>query len=398
MMARSESRYGAYLAAQADAGLQRLLTDMRPLDARLIEVAGTTYVNFSSNDYLALRFHPAVTARAHLWLDAFGAGSGASRLVTGNLEAFSIIETKIAKLKKKEAALVMASGFQTNGAVLAALLDPKVLGARPLVFADKLNHASMHFGCAAAGIRQQRYRHRDVDHLAELLTKTKAEDVPRFILTESVFSMDGDVAPLDEIAALAKQYDATLIVDDAHGTGVLGEDGEGLSGGADIVIGTASKALGGFGAYVACSKRVRDYLINRCSGLIYSTALPPAVLGAMDAALDLLPSLQESRAAVARLSKSFRDGANGIGFDTGASETQIVPVIVGSAQAAQGLSKKLKQAGCWATAIRPPTVPKGTARLRFAFTAAHTDEDVEELLEVLKDAGPGSITRPLAAE
>jgi 8-amino-7-oxononanoate synthase len=398
MMARSESRYGAYLAAQAEQGLQRSLIDMRPLDARLIEVAGQAYVNFSSNDYLALRFHPIVVARAKLWLDAFGAGTGASRLVTGNLTAFSVIEAKLAKLKQKEAALVMASGFQTNGAVIAALLDPSVLGAKPLVFADKLNHASMHFGCAAAGIRQQRYRHRDAGHLAELLKKSEGEDGPRFILTESVFSMDGDVAPLDEIAALAKQYDATLIVDDAHGTGILGDEGEGLSGGADIVIGTASKSLGGFGAFVACSKEVREYLINRCAGLIYSTALPPAALGAMDAALDLLPSLDESRATAARLSKRFRDGAHGIGFETGASETQIVPVIVGSARSAQGLSKKLKEAGCWATAIRPPTVPKGTARLRFAFTAAHTDADVDELLDVLKDVGPGAVTRPLAAE
>jgi len=397
-MARSESRYGAYLAAQAEQGLQRSLIDMRPLDARLIEVAGQAYVNFSSNDYLALRFHPIVVSRAKLWLDAFGAGTGASRLVTGNLTAFSVIEAKLAKLKQKEAALVMASGFQTNGAVLAALLDPSVLGAKPLVFADKLNHASMHFGCAAAGIRQQRYRHRDAGHLAELLKKSEGESGPRFILTESVFSMDGDMAPLGEIAALAKQYDATLIVDDAHGTGILGDEGEGLSGGADIVIGTASKALGGFGAFVACSKEVREYLINRCAGLIYSTALPPAALGAMDAALDLLPSLDESRATAARLSKRFRDGAHGIGFETGASETQIVPVIVGSAQSAQGLSKKLKEAGCWATAIRPPTVPKGTARLRFAFTAAHTDADIDELLDVLKDVGPGAVTRPLAAE
>ncbi|MFD0987684.1 aminotransferase class I/II-fold pyridoxal phosphate-dependent enzyme [Methyloligella solikamskensis] len=397
-MARSESRYGAYLADQADAGLQRSLIDMRPLDARLIEVAGRTYVNFSSNDYLALRFHPAVIARAKLWLDAFGAGSGASRLVTGNLEAFSVVEAKIAKLKKKEAALVMASGFQANGAVLQALLDSKVLGAKPLVFADKLNHASMHFGCAAAGVRQQRYRHRDADHLAELLKKTEGEEAPRFILTESVFSMDGDVAPLEEIGALAREYDATLIVDDAHGTGVLGEEGEGLSGSADIVIGTASKALGGFGAYVACSKRVRDYLVNRCSGLIYSTALPPAVLGAMDAALDLLPSQREARTTVARLSRRFREGVHGLEFETGASETQIVPVIVGSAQAANGLSKKLKATGSWATAIRPPTVPKGTARLRFAFTAAHTDEDVDDLLEVLEESGPGSISGRLAAE
>ena len=208
----------------------------------------------------------------------------------------------------------MASGFQANAAVLAALFDKAVLGAEPLVFADRLNHASMHFGCKAAGVRELRYRHGDAAHLGELLTQYQGDSRPRFILTESVFSMDGDMAPLDDIARLARAHDACLIVDDAHATGILGEGGSGLSGGADIVIGTFSKALGSFGAYVACSATLRDYLINRCGGLIYSTALPPPVLGAIDAALDLIPAMDEDRAYVARLAASVSRGRAGTGL------------------------------------------------------------------------------------
>src|SRR5262249_47742427 len=159
--------------------------------------------------------------------------------------------------------------------------DRSVLGSEPLVFADRLNHASMHFGCKAAGIREIRYRHGDAAHLGELLSQYQHDSSPRFILTESVFSMDGDVAPLSEIARLARAHDACIVVDDAHATGILGEGGRGLSEGADLVIGTFSKALGSFGAYVACSSAMRDFLINRCGGLIYSTALPPPVLGAI---------------------------------------------------------------------------------------------------------------------
>ena len=387
-MVLSESRYGAFLDILGRDRLRRELVPVAAHDARTLLVGGRAYVNLASNDYLALRFHDALIARAQEWAEAYGTGSGASRLVTGNLDVFTRIEAKVAALKGKQAALVMASGFQANAAVLQALLDRTVLGAEPLVFADRLNHASMHFGCKAAGVRQLRYRHCDAAHLAELLAPYQADSRPKFILTESVFSMDGDKAPIDEIACLARAHDAMLIVDDAHATGILGEGGSGLSQGADIVIGTFSKALGSFGAYVACSEGVREYLVNRCSGFIYSTALPPPVLGAIDAALDLLPTLEAARNSVARLAARFRDGARAQGHDTGASSTQIVPVIAGPAEAALALSAKLREAGFWATAIRPPTVPQGTARVRFAFTAAHTNEDIDRLLGVL---GQGAV-------
>ena len=382
-MIGSETRYRAFLDTLGQDRLRRTLTPVGAREARTLEIGGRTYVNFASNDYLALRFHEALIARAQDWARDYGTGTGASRLVTGHLDLFEKIEDKAARLKDKPAALLMASGFQANAAVLQALFDRTVLGVEPLVFADRLNHASMHFGFKAAGVRQLRYRHCDTNHLGELLTQYQTDSRPKFILTESVFSMDGDVAPLAGIADLARSHDAMLIVDDAHATGILGEGGAGVSGAADLVIGTFSKALGSFGAYVACSNVTRDYLVNRCSGFIYSTALPPPVLGAIDAALDALPRLDDARTHVAALAARFRDGARARGCDTGASATQIVPVIVGSADAALGLSARLREAGFWATAIRPPTVPQGTARVRFAFTAAHTQADVDVLLEAL---------------
>ena len=381
----SESRYQAFLAAASSEGLRRSLTDMAPRDARTVRVKGRDYVNLASNDYLALRFRPELIERTCEWATLYGAGAGASRLVTGNLDLFARIEEKVAKLKRKPAALVMASGFQANASVLAALLDRTALGAEPLVFADRLNHASMHFGCKAAGVRELRYRHGDAAQLAELLSRYQEDSRPKFILTESVFSMDGDVAPLAEIGRLARAHDATLIVDDAHATGIQGERGRGLSDEAEIAIGTFSKALGSFGAYVACSETVRDYLINRCAGLIYATALSPPVLGAIDAALDLLPALDAERARAAWLAASFRERARAVGYDTGASSTQIVPLITGNAEAALALSEMLCEAGFWATAIRPPTVPTGTARVRLAFTAAHNEADVERLADLLKE-------------
>jgi 8-amino-7-oxononanoate synthase len=388
IMGTSESMYRAFLEGRGREGLRRELIQFEVLDARSVKVAGKTYVNLASNDYLGLRFHPEVIKRASEWASLYGTGSGASRHVTGNLSSFVQLETKLARLKGKEAALIMASGFQTNGAVLQALLDKAVLGEEPLVFADRFNHASMHFGCLAAGARQIRYRHADPRHLVQLLNQYQSDTRPKFILTESVFSMDGDIAPVAQIAALAREDDAMLFVDDAHGTGILGPHGAGLSAGADFAIGTFSKALGGFGGYVACSETVRDYLVNRCSGLIYSTALPPPVLGAMDAALDLLPSMDRERAHVASLAARFREGANALGLDTGGSSTQIVPVIVGTPEAALSMSGELRRAGLWAAAIRPPTVPNGTARLRLAFTAAHEDSDIDRLLDIFQAQEP----------
>jgi len=266
------------------------------------------------------------------------------------------------------------------------MFDKNYLGEEPLVFSDKLNHASMHVGCAAAGIKQIRYRHNDMAHLEELLEKHKNSDAPKFILTESVFSMDGDVAPLSKIYALAQKYSCFTIVDEAHATGVLGKNGQGLATQADLVIGTFSKAFGTFGAYVACSKILKEYLINKCSGLIYATALPPTVLGSIDAAIDLIPTMDKERATLQNTAQNFRNEISVLGFDYGDSQTQIVPLMIGDTAEALQLSQTLKENNIWATAIRPPTVPANTARLRFAFSALHSENDLDHLINVLKKA------------
>ncbi len=379
-----ETVYKTFLTNYHEKNLSRKLIFVEPGQGTTIKVNGRDFINFSSNDYLGLKSHPKLIESTQDFAARFGSGSGASRLVTGNISPFQEIEAKIAKLKGKEAALVLASGFQANGAVLQALFDKTVLKHAPTVVSDKLNHASMHFGCKAAGVRQSRYRHLDAEH-AQSLLQASDPDHPRFCLTETVFSMDGDKAPMDQLVSVCQAQEAMLIADDAHGFGVLGEKGKGLGSKADIVIGTFSKACGSFGAYVAASQTMIDYLIQRCGGLIYSTALPPATLGAINAALDLLPDLDQERQTVANHAANFRQEMQAIGFDTGASQTQIVPLIVGSSQAALDLSETLKAQGLWASAIRPPTVPKGTARLRFAFSAAHSQQDMDQLINCLKN-------------
>jgi 8-amino-7-oxononanoate synthase len=381
---RSDPAYRAYLEAKKEAGHLRALVAARHPDARTIIVEQQRHINFSSNDYLALSHDARLIERACAFARDYGVGSGASRLVTGNLDLFEAIEAKVARLKGTEAALVFASGFQANAAVLQALLDRQGLKAEPLVLADKLNHASMHFGCAAAGARQLRYRHLDVAHLAELLEKHADDERPKFILSESVFSMDGDIADMARLALLARTHEAMLVCDDAHATGILGAHGGGLSHGADVIVGTFSKAMGSFGAYVACSRDMRDYLINRAGGFIYSTAPPPALLGAIDAALDLVGTLDQERAHVAGLAAHLRAALAARGIDSGGSATQIVPVMLGSAARALAVSEALRRQGSWVTAIRPPTVPQGTARLRVTFTAAHTPEDVERLVAAIE--------------
>ncbi len=350
-----------------------------------VVVDGRELVNVSSNDYLGLSRHPQLIERSTRWGERWGAGSGASRLVSGNLEPFARVERKLARGKGTESALVFASGYQTNVSILPALLDSRIHGARPLVFADRLNHASLHTGCNAAGLRQIRYRHNDMGHLEALLkSKTSSADsAPAFIISETVFSMDGDRSDIPALADLARRFDAFLYLDEAHATGVLGKDGFGLTadhpGAANLVMGTFGKALGGFGAYAACSDTLRDYLVNRCGGVVYSTALPPTVLGAMDAALDLLPDLGEARAGLLRKAEELRAQWRGAGLDCGASTTQIVPLIVGDDEAAMALSRSLEEEGFLAVAIRPPTVPEGMSRLRFALSAAHEEEDLARL-------------------
>lgn len=383
-----DSRLDTAIAELTAQGRRRSLRGVEPLDGGRIRVNGRELVNFSSNDYLGLSRHPMVVERAREWAARWGAGSGASRLVTGHMAALDAVEDKIAAAKGVETALILASGWQCNVSVLSALLDRALWGSEPLVFADRLNHASLHMGCAVAGARQSRFRHNDLGHLKDLLARTAREPGPRFIVTESVFSMDGDVPDVDQLAAIAEEWNALLYLDEAHATGVLGPNGFGLSVGAhvDLSMGTFSKAMGSFGAYVACSRSVRDWLINKASGLIYATALPPATLGAIDAAIDLVPSLGPTRTRLQAMATHVRERFHEVGLDTGASSTQIVPVILGDEERTLKVAARLEEQGLLGIAIRPPTVPNGTSRIRFALSAAHSDSDIERLIETTIDA------------
>ncbi len=351
-------------------------------DTRFLIYQGKTYINFSSNDYMGLRQHPQLIERAKEWMSHYGTGVGASRLATGNILEYESLEQKIADWKGFEAALIMNSGFQCNVSILPALFDKKTLKQEPIIFSDKLIHASMHAGCKAANVKQIRFRHNDMEHLSSLLEKYATSSQPIFILTESVFSMDGDIAPLEVLYALRDKYKAMLIVDEAHACGVFGEYGEGLASKADVVIGTFGKAMGCFGAYVTCSKVIKEYLINMCGGIIYSTGLPPAVLGAIDASIDVIKSLEKDRQHIVYIGKILKNGLRCMGFDYGQSDSQIIPLMLQSAEQAVMVSKKLKESGIWATAIRPPTVP--ISRIRFTLSAQHTEDDINKLLMVLK--------------
>ncbi len=384
-MSRLDSFFAAVLDRIDRAGQRRTLRPAALDDHGRIRRDGRELIDFSSNDYLGLARHPLLIERARVWTEAHGTGSGASRLVTGTGEPHLAIEARIARFKHAEAALVFASGWQANAAVIPALLAA-VPGAA--VFTDRLIHASMHAGLAISGTRQHRFRHNDLDHLEELLSSKGAQAPARLILTESVFSMDGDRADIARLAAIAARHQAFLFVDEAHATGVLGPGGAGLSaeapGAIDLIMGTFSKALGGFGAYVAGSRVMIDYLVNTASGFIFTTAPPPAVLGAIDAALDLVPGMEAERAHLAALGDRLRSGLATLGIDHGASSTQIVPAVIGAETAALDISRKLEESGLLASAIRPPTVPPGTSRLRLALRATHAESDVDTLLNAIE--------------
>ncbi|WP_182957865.1 aminotransferase class I/II-fold pyridoxal phosphate-dependent enzyme [Gluconacetobacter tumulisoli] len=398
-MTRFDPFFQTALDALSRRQVRRGLSAVERVGPVVVHRDGTRLLNFSSNDYLGLSWHPALRQRAAEWTDRFGTGSGASRLVTGTSDLHLSVEEKLARFKGAEAALLLASGWQANAAVLPALfrLSVEQTGAPALVFTDRLNHASLHHGCMAAGVRQIRFAHNDITHLQRLLEQREAEAGLRFIVTESVFSMDGDRADIAALRALADRHNAFLYLDEAHATGVLGPHGGGLSvaaGGVDLAMGTFSKALGGFGAYVAGSRALCDWLISTCSGFIYTTSLPPGVLGAIDAALDLVPTLDDERCRLAGLGERVRAGVAALGLSTGPSSTQIIPVMVGDSGAALSLAQALAARGIVGTAIRPPTVPAGGARIRLALSAAHEDGMIDSLLHALgaaaKDFGLGA--------
>ena len=348
---------------------------------------GKKIINFSSSDYLGLANHPHLIARSHEYAKHYGMGSSASRLVSGNFDCYMQLEAELAKALNKPAALIFGTGYQTNQAVLEALLNPQVLGQEPLIFCDKLCHASMLAGMASF-LHLQRFAHNDLTHLRILLNKHKQSERPKFILAESLYSMEGDQADLENLSKIAEEYEAFLYVDDAHAVGVYGTHGWGTAGEyaekISIIMGTFSKALGSFGGFIGCSETIKNYLINKCRGFIYSTGLSPAVLGAIKAAIELLPQLDTARIRLWDRAAQVRAFFRQEGLNCGESTTHIIPWIIGDAQKTLYASQLLEQKGILGMGIRPPSVPAGKSRIRFCLTAAHSDEDIQQLIQAVK--------------
>lgn len=373
------------LRALDAAGLRRTLVSQSGVGGRLLQ-GGREILNFSSNDYLALARHPEVTAGSIRAVREWGNGATASRLVAGTLDLHGMLERELAEFKRYPAALLFGSGYMANVGLLSALAGPDCD-----VLVDRLAHASVMDGARLSGARFRRFRHNDVEHLERLLAKRAGSGLC-VVVTESVFSMDGDLAPLAELARVCAGVDALLVVDEAHATGVFGECGagrvseEGLEAGVAVSMGTLSKGLGGYGGFVACSEAMRELLVNRSRAFIYSTAPPPAVAGAALAALSIVRGSPGLGAGLLALAREFRDRLRGAGLDTGESESQIVPVMVGDSARAVSLSARLRERGVLGVAIRPPTVPEGTARIRLSVTLAHGEADIERAADVVVSA------------
>ncbi|HID48011.1 MAG TPA: 8-amino-7-oxononanoate synthase [Chromatiales bacterium] len=360
-----------------------------------VMVDGRRHVNFSSNDYLGLARHPEVMRALCAGAEQWGVGSGAAHLVTGHLAPHHALEEELAEFTGRPRALLFSTGYMANLGVVSALV-----GRGDTVFGDRLNHASLVDATVLSRAKSQRYRHADVDHLEELLGRASGGE--KLIVTDGVFSMDGDLAPLPQLADTARRHGAGLLVDDAHGLGVLGRRGRGSlehfdhdAGGLDagrvpVLMGTLGKALGTFGAFVAGSEDLVEYLIQQARSYIYTTALPPAVAEATRASLRLVRTEGWRREQLATLVRRFRAGAEQLGLGLLESATPIQPLLLGDSGAALRVSRRLREAGYLVGAIRPPTVPRGTARLRITLCAEHTEAQVDGLLDALAGCGVGA--------
>ena len=370
---------GDKLTALEAQSLRRTLKPTRRLDSAIVERDGRRLISFSCNDYLNLSHHPAVRAAAAEAALNYGAGAAASRLVTGDHPLLGDLEKRLARLKGTEAACVFGSGYLANLGVI-----PTVVGPGDLILIDELAHACLWAGAKLSGARTIAFKHNDIADLERLLKTERSAVRHVLVATDGVFSMDGDIAPLDQLSALCAAHDAWLLSDDAHGVGVLAE-GRGsaaLFPDADIPLqmGTLSKALGSYGGYVCGSQAVIDLLKTRARTVIYATGLPPASAAAALAALDIIERQPALTALPLAKARAFTDA-----LDLPPAQSPIVPVLLGSAQAALNASARLEAEGFLVVAIRPPTVPEGTARLRIAFSAAHSDANVMRLAELLAD-------------
>jgi glycine C-acetyltransferase/8-amino-7-oxononanoate synthase len=377
---------GARLAELRDRGLYRRLRLVEGPQGPQVLLGGKQVLLLCSNNYLGLADHKRVREAAAEAAIRWGAGAGASRLISGNMEPHRQLETRLARFKGYESALLFGSGYLANTGTIAALA-----GKGEVVFSDELNHASIIDGCRLAAAETFVYRHADLEHLSWGLRK--AGDRAALIVSDGVFSMDGDIAPLTDLLELARRHGGRLMVDEAHATGAVGPGGRGtvaaagLSGEVDVVVGTLGKSLGSYGAYVCADTEVVDYLVNRARPFVFSTALPPASVGAAGAALELLESEPQRVDRLQANAAALRTGLAAEGLKTGDSETQIVPLEVGDAGRTMELCELILERGVFAQGIRPPTVPEGSSRLRFTVMATHTADELGDAAKLVGAAG-----------
>jgi 8-amino-7-oxononanoate synthase len=367
------------LAARERAGLRRRLRAVDGAQEARITVDGRALLSLCSNNYLGLANHPALVEAAVQAAREYGIGTGASRLVSGSMRLHHRLEERLAAFKGTARALLFNSGYHANVGTIQALA-----GQGDAIFSDALNHASLIDGSRLSRAALHIYPHRDVAALGSLLARVAARR--KLVVTDSIFSMDGDAAPLADICDLAERHGAMVMVDEAHATGVLGRRGAGLvealglQGRVDVQMGTLGKALGCFGAYVAGSESLIEYLLNCARTFIYTTALPPPIVAAALAALDIVEREPERRARALRNAEKLRLGLQGLGYEVPAGGAAIVPVLLGDASLTMRVSEALLARGVLALGIRPPTVPAGTARIRTAVMATHADADLDEAL------------------
>lgn len=367
------------------AGAYREIKPIESIDKNFVYMNGKKYIDFSSNNYLGLRDDIRVIESGIKSAEKYGAGSGASRLVTGNMKIYDELEEKTAQFKNKERALIFNSGYDANVGIFSSVFDSK-----DIIFADKLIHASIIDGIMLSGAKLIRYKHNDIADLEEKIIKYRKEYKKAGVVTESVFSMDGDIGKLKEIAELKEKFEFIYIVDEAHATGVFGKKGSGiveeyeLSEKVDIIMGTFGKALGSQGAYVASDSRIIEFLINRARSFIFTTAMNPFACGASLKAIEIVESESFRREKVAELIKYTEKKLKENGFDIHNSKTQIIPVIIGENEKAVMVSKLLAENGLLVSAIRPPTVPQGSARLRMTLNYNHNFEEINLMGDILK--------------
>ncbi|WP_100638617.1 8-amino-7-oxononanoate synthase [Marinobacter salexigens] len=376
--------FTAELEQRKQAGLYRTRRHISGPQQPVLTADGKRLLSFCSNDYLGLANHPSNLETLRDALPKTGLGGAASHLVCGHHEAHHLLEERLATFTGRSSALFFSTGYMANLGVISALA-----GRGDTVFSDRLNHASIIDGCILSRAKVRRYGHGDVESLAAMLAETSGHKV---VVTDGVFSMDGDVAPLRELAAACREHDALLVVDDAHGFGVLGSRGQGSVAefglseeDVPVLIGTLGKAAGTSGAFVAGSEVLMDYLVQKARTYIYTTAMPPALAMATLNSIDLIEQGGERRAHLQGLIDRFRREAAALGYSLMSSCTPVQPIMVGDNWAALALSQALEERGLLVTAIRPPTVPAGEARLRVTFSAAHTHEDLVSLMQGLAD-------------